>query len=96
MRAAASSAEQWPRSCVLHLTTASSVAAYLPAAAAVRCSVPVWLLVGLGARGLVYHAWLGKLMAAAVLDNSEDHLPPELLAWRQQVSTNGCSTVNSQ
>lgn len=46
------------------------------------CSVPVWLLVGLGARGLVYHAWLGQLMAAAVLSGSEKHLPPELLAWR--------------
>lgn len=48
------------------------------------CSVPVWLLVGLGARGLVYHAWLGKLTAAAVLSNSEEGLPPELLEWRKQ------------
>jgi hypothetical protein len=47
-------------------------------------SVPVWLLVGLGARGLLYHAWLGQLIAAAVLSNSEDHLPPELLSWRHQ------------
>lgn len=47
------------------------------------CRVPVWLLVGLGARGLVYHAWLGKLLAAAVLTDSEEQLPAELLAWRQ-------------
>lgn len=47
------------------------------------CRVPVWLLVGLGARGLVYHAWLGKLLAAAVASNSEERLPAELLAWRQ-------------
>jgi glycine/D-amino acid oxidase-like deaminating enzyme len=46
----------------------------------------VWLLVGLGARGLVYHAWLGQLVAQAVLSNSEQQLPQELLAWR------GCRT----
>lgn len=50
------------------------------------CSgVPVWLLVGLGARGLVYHAWLGQLVAQAVLSNSERGLPPELLSWRQHL-----------
>jgi hypothetical protein len=43
----------------------------------------VWLLVGLGARGLVYHAWLGRLAARAVVEGSEAHLPPELLAWRR-------------
>jgi hypothetical protein len=30
----------------------------------------------------VYHAWLGKLTAAAVLNDSEAGLPPELLGWR--------------
>jgi glycine/D-amino acid oxidase-like deaminating enzyme len=44
----------------------------------------VWLLVGLGARGLVYHAWLGQLLAQAVLSDSEQQLPQELLAWREQ------------
>lgn len=38
---------------------------------------------GLGARGLVYHAWLGRLVAAAVLGGSDAHLPPELLRWKQ-------------
>jgi glycine/D-amino acid oxidase-like deaminating enzyme len=44
---------------------------------------PTWLLVGLGARGLVYHAWLGRCAALAVLSGSEGHLPPETLAWRR-------------
>jgi glycine/D-amino acid oxidase-like deaminating enzyme len=37
---------------------------------------------GLGARGLVYHAWLGKLVAAAVAAGSDEALPPELLRWK--------------
>jgi hypothetical protein len=53
------------------------------------CRVPVWLLVGLGARGLVYHAWLGQLMAGAVLSNNEGHLPAELLSWRQHAGSTG-------
>lgn len=48
-----------------------------------RCSV--WLLVGLGARGLVYHAWLGKLVAQGVLTNSEDQIPEELMSWRERL-----------
>jgi len=42
---------------------------------------PVWLLLGLGARGFVYHAWLGKVLAAAVINDDEALLPTELLAW---------------
>ena len=42
-----------------------------------------WVVGGLGARGLVYHAWLGRLVAAAVLAGSEAALPPELLRWRE-------------
>jgi glycine/D-amino acid oxidase-like deaminating enzyme len=53
----------------------------------VACSVPVWLLVGLGTRGLLYHAWLGKLMAAAVLSNSEAGFPHELLEWRGEAAS---------
>lgn len=49
------------------------------------CRPPVWLLVGLGARGLVYHAWLGRLAATAVLEGSEHGLAPELLAWKELV-----------
>lgn len=41
-----------------------------------------WLCVGLGSRGVVYHAWLGRIVAGAVLAGSEEGVPPELLAWR--------------
>ena len=42
-----------------------------------------WLIGGLGARGLLYHGWLGKLTARAVLSSSEDELPPELTSWKK-------------
>lgn len=45
----------------------------------------MWLIVGLGARGLVYHAWLAQLTAEAVLSDDEGCIQrhaPELLAWR--------------
>ncbi|KAF3779659.1 hypothetical protein EJ110_NYTH40903 [Nymphaea thermarum] len=42
-----------------------------------------WFVGGLGARGLLYHAWLGKLMAKAVLSCDENQLPPELTAWKR-------------
>ena len=41
-----------------------------------------WIVGGLGARGLVYHAWLGKLLAQAILEDSEDGLPCQLLRWK--------------
>ncbi|KAK9814738.1 hypothetical protein WJX72_010698 [[Myrmecia] bisecta] len=37
-----------------------------------------------GSRGLVYHAWAGRLVAQAVLADDESMLPPELLRWKQQ------------
>jgi hypothetical protein len=37
----------------------------------------------------VYHAWLGQLLAQAVLTGSEQQLPQELLAWKQQVQAAG-------
>ena len=48
-----------------------------------------WVIGGLGARGLVYHAWLGKLVAAAVWstcdddDEQEELFPRELLRWKR-------------
>lgn len=48
-----------------------------------------WVIGGLGARGLVYHAWLGRLVAAAVLAGSEGGLPRELLRWKQQAAGDG-------
>ncbi len=45
---------------------------------------PWWIITGLGARGLVYHAWLAaKVARAAVRDDEGEVSPPELLAWRQ-------------
>ena len=42
----------------------------------------LWVIGGLGARGLVYHAWLGRLVAAGMLADSEAGFPPELLRWK--------------
>ncbi|KAF5182539.1 Fad-dependent oxidoreductase family protein [Thalictrum thalictroides] len=42
-----------------------------------------WVFTGLGSRGLLYHGWLGKLMAEAVISCNEDVLPPELTSWRK-------------
>ncbi|XP_060171894.1 uncharacterized protein LOC132603049 isoform X1 [Lycium barbarum] len=44
-----------------------------------------WLFTGLGSRGLFYHAWLGKLMAQAVLSSNEDLIPSELTSWKHRV-----------
>jgi len=41
-----------------------------------------WVVGGLGARGLVYHAWLGELVVQAVLSDSEAALPSQLLRWK--------------
>lgn len=43
-----------------------------------------WLVAGLGARGLVYHAWLGKLTASCIF-NGIDIIStefPELVRWK--------------
>jgi hypothetical protein len=44
----------------------------------------VWVVAGLGARGLVYHAWLGELAARGLLERTEAHIPRELLRWREE------------
>lgn len=41
-----------------------------------------WLIGGLGARGLLYHGWFGKLTAQALLSCDEDIIPPELRSWK--------------
>lgn len=43
-----------------------------------------WLFGGLGSRGLLYHAWLGKLMAEAVLSCNEQLIPYELISWKKE------------
>ncbi|GAB2300239.1 hypothetical protein Dimus_034277 [Dionaea muscipula] len=45
-----------------------------------------WLVGGLGSRGILYHGWLGKLTAQAVLSCNEDFIPPELTSWRNAKS----------
>ena len=42
-----------------------------------------WLFGGLGSRGLLYHGWLGKLMAQAVLSCNEELIPHELTSWKK-------------
>ena len=41
-----------------------------------------WAVTGLGARGLVYHGWLGAQLAAAVAADDESLLAPQLRRWR--------------
>jgi len=36
---------------------------------------PFWVLTGLGSRGLLYHAYLSRLLASAILDNNASKLP---------------------
>ncbi|MCO5594717.1 hypothetical protein L7F22_048750 [Adiantum nelumboides] len=43
-----------------------------------------WIFGGLGSRGLIYHAWVGKKVAEAVVSRSETCLPRELLLWKRQ------------
>ncbi|KAH7353059.1 hypothetical protein KP509_19G077000 [Ceratopteris richardii] len=43
-----------------------------------------WILGGLGSRGLIYHAWLGKKLAEAVVFQNEACLPREVLQWRTE------------
>ncbi|KAK1287910.1 hypothetical protein QJS10_CPB19g00653 [Acorus calamus] len=40
-----------------------------------------WLVGGLGSRGLLYHAMMGKLTAQAVISRNEDVIPFELTSW---------------
>jgi len=41
----------------------------------------VWVVAGLGSRGLVYHALAGSVMAEAVLRDDPGAIPPELGQW---------------
>lgn len=54
----------------------------LPLAGQVPGMDGVWVVAGLGARGLVYHAWLGKLVAEAVMRGSDEGLPSQLRRWK--------------
>lgn len=41
-----------------------------------------WVVGGLGARGLVYHAWLAEKSAAAIVHDDENLLPSVLRRWQ--------------
>ncbi len=49
----------------------------IPMAGRVRTTTSAWAITALGARGLVYHALLGKLVARSIVID-QDVLPPEL------------------
>ncbi|XP_038879763.1 uncharacterized protein LOC120071512 [Benincasa hispida] len=49
-------------------------------------SCKYWLFGGLGSRGLLYHGWLGKLTAQAVLSCNEELIPSELTSWKKIIS----------
>ena len=55
----------------------------LPLAGRVDSERDVWVVGGLGARGLVYHAWLGSLVASAVLSSDESLIPVQLRRWQK-------------
>eukprot|EP00850_Spirogloea_muscicola_P004361 SM000018S03726 [mRNA] locus=s18:987117:990046:+ [translate_table: standard] len=49
--------------------------------ARVEAKPSLWLAGGLGSRGLIYHAWLAKSIANAIVNDSENLLPIELCSW---------------
>lgn len=58
-----------------------TAAGALPLAGQVPGLDNVWVVAGLGARGLVYHAWLARLVAQGVVEGSDACLPKELRRW---------------
>ena len=55
----------------------------LPLAGRVDSKDRLWVVGGLGARGLVYHAWLGNAMAQAVLADDESLISEQLRRWQK-------------
>ena len=43
---------------------------------------PCWMFLGLGARGLLYHAYGAKKLTQAIASDDESLLPAELLRWK--------------
>ncbi|CAH2078698.1 unnamed protein product [Thlaspi arvense] len=56
-------------------------------------SCKFWVFGGLGSRGLLYHGWLGKLMAKAVLSCNEELIPSELTSWKRKTILTISSTL---
>ncbi|CAM9002841.1 unnamed protein product [Rhodiola kirilowii] len=55
----------------------------------------VWLFGGLGSRGLLYHAMLGKLTAKAVVSCNEHIIPCELTSWKKKQTKHNFSLLYS-
>ncbi len=58
----------------------------LPLAGKLEGGTTWWVVAGLGARGLVYHAWLGRLIACAATTDDQSLLPQELRRWQRSES----------
>ena len=62
---------------------------YVPIAGRVRARE--WILSGLGSRGLIHHAMLGRAVAAAVMSGDESHIPEHCrrlpLSWRARAAS---------
>ena len=52
----------------------------IPIAGRLPFSKRGWVIAALGARGLIHHAYLGKLVAACALLDSDERLPPQVMA----------------
>lgn len=52
----------------------------IPIAGRLPFSTKAWVIAALGGRGLIHHAYLGRLVAACALLDSEEHLPPQVMA----------------
>lgn len=69
------------RSGVRALPTRTSEGA-MPYAGRIDAQRSWWAISGLGSRGLVYHAWLGRIIAQAIWNNDESILPKQLTRWK--------------
>ncbi|CAM9990083.1 unnamed protein product [Scytosiphon promiscuus] len=52
----------------------------IPIAGRLPFSKRGWVIAALGARGLIHHAYLGKLVAASALLDSDECLPPQVMS----------------
>lgn len=52
----------------------------IPIAGRLPFSERGWVMAALGARGLIHHAYLGRLLAACALLNTDAHLPPQVMS----------------
>lgn len=55
----------------------------------------VWIMTALGARGLVYHAYLAELLVRASLMNDESIIPKEIRLWHSNTITTDEAVLNT-